>query len=78
MMGGKPEKAVEYLEKALELEKENTYIYLHLAEAYAAVGRKPEARKHLEHLLRMKPDSEYIVEYKESTEKAKKMLETRF
>ncbi len=78
MMGGKPEKAVEYLEKALELEKENTYIYLHLAQAYTAVGRKPEARKQLEHLLKMKPNPDYVVEQKETTEKAKKMLETRF
>jgi tetratricopeptide (TPR) repeat protein len=78
MMGGKPEKAVEFLEKALGLEKENTFIYLHLAEAYSAVGRKPEARKTLEHLLRMKPNPDYIVEYKESTTKAKKILETRF
>ncbi len=78
MMGGKPEKAVEYLEKALEIEKDNTYIYLHLAEAYAAVGKKPEGRRQLETLLKMKPNPDYIVEYKESVEKAKKLLDTKF
>jgi tetratricopeptide (TPR) repeat protein len=76
--GGKPEKAVEYLEKALQLEKENTYIYLYLGEAYLAVGRDAEARKQLEYLLKMKPNPEYMFEYKETTEKAKKLLETRF
>jgi tetratricopeptide (TPR) repeat protein len=76
--GGKPEKAVEYLEKALQLEKTNTYIYLNLAEAYLAVGRDAEAKKNLEYLLKMKPNPEYMFEYKETTERAKKLLETRF
>lgn len=78
MLGGKPEKAVEYLEKALTLNKENAYIYLHLAEAYLAVGRKVEARKQLEYLLKMTPNPNYLPEYKETTEKAKKLLETKF
>lgn len=76
--GGKAERAVEYLEKALEYEKENTYIYLHLAEAYLAVGKKAEAKKQLETLLKMKENPEYAVEYRETTDKAKKLLETKF
>ncbi len=75
---GKPEKAVEYLEKALEYEKDNTYVRLHLAEAYLAVGKKPEAKKQLDYLLQMKPAPGYEVEYKETTEEAKKILERRF
>lgn len=78
MIGGKPERAVEYLEKALELDKNNTYVYLHLAEAYLAVGKKAEAKKQLEHLLQMKPQPGYEVEYKETTDKAKELLEKRF
>jgi tetratricopeptide (TPR) repeat protein len=78
LTGGKAEKAVEYLEKALEYEKANTYIYLHLAEAYLAVGKKDEAKKQLDFLLKMKSDPEYAVEYKETTEQAKKLLETKF
>jgi tetratricopeptide (TPR) repeat protein len=78
LLGGKPEKAVEYLEKALTLNKENTYIYLNLAEAYLAVGRKPEAKKQLEQLLKMPPNPDYLPEYRETTEKAKKLLETKF
>lgn len=78
MMGGKPEKAVEYLEKALTFNKENTYVYLHLAEAYIAIGKKDEAKKQLEYLLKMKANPDYLPEYNETVEKAKKLLETKF
>ena len=76
--GGKPEKAVEYLEKALEISKDNAYLYLHLGEAYLAVNRNADARKQLEYVLKMKPNPEYLPEHKECMEKAKKLLETRF
>lgn len=78
LTGGSAEKAVEYLEKALEYEKENSNIYLHLAEAYLAVNKKAEARKQIDDILKMKPDPEYESEHKEVVEKAKKMLETKF
>lgn len=78
LFGGKPEKAVEYLEKGIELEPDNTYLRLHLAQAYLAVGKKPEAKKQLDFLLQMKTAPGYEVEYKETTEEAKKILERRF
>lgn len=78
LTGGKAEKAVEYLEKALELEKENSFIHLHLAEAYLAVNRDAEAKKQLDYLLQMKPDPDYLPEHKESTDKAKELLKTKF
>ena len=78
MIGGKPEKAIEYLKTALKLENDNTYLHLHLAEAYLAVGKKAEAKKQLDYLLQMKPQNGYAVEYKETTEKAKELLEKRF
>lgn len=78
IIGGKPEKAIEYLEKGLELEKDNTYLRLHLAEAYLATGKKAEAKKQLDALLQMKPAQGYEVEYKETTEKAKEILRKRF
>lgn len=78
MMGGKPEKAVELLEKALPLQDDNANVHLHLAEAYAAVGRKPEGRRQLEHLLKMTPNPEYAIEYREAADQAKKWLETKF
>lgn len=78
MFGGDAQKAIEYLEKALEIEKDNGYIYLHLAEAYLATGRRAEAKTQLQHILKMKPAPDYVIEYKEVSEKAKKLLETRF
>ncbi len=77
-LGGKPEKAVEYLEKGLKIEDDNSYLHLHLAEAYLAVGKKDEAKKQLEFILKMKPNPDYLPEYKETVEKAKKLLETKF
>jgi len=53
-------------------------LHLHLAEAYLAVKKEGEARKQLEHLLRMKPNPDFLIEGKESMEKAKKLLATRF
>jgi predicted Zn-dependent protease len=78
MTGGKAEKAVELLEKALETEKDNTGLRLHLAEAYLAVKKQGEARKQLDLLLQMKPNPDYVPEYNEDVSNAKKMLETRF
>lgn len=76
--GGTPEKAVEYLEKALAIEKQNTNIRLHLAEAYLAVDKDAEAKKQLEFLLRMKPNPEYLPEHKEAVKAAKKLLALKF
>ena len=78
LKGGSSEKAVEYLEKGLELASDNTNIRLHLAEAYLSVKRDNDARKHLDYLLRMEPDPEYIPEYREAVEKAKKLLQSNF
>lgn len=78
LKGGSAEKAVELLEKGLTLAGHNTNIRLHLAEAYLAVGRDADARKQLNHLLQMKPDPEYVPEYRECIEKAKKLIETNF
>lgn len=78
LTGGKSAKAVEYLEKALEIDKENTYLRLHLAQAYLAENRDAEARKQLDYLLKMKPNAEYLPEYEECVREAKKLLETKF
>ena len=78
LMGGKPEKAVEYLEKSLTLEKNNGDIHIHLAEAYLALKKEAEAKKQLEYVLQMKPHPEYMPEYEEQMDKAKQLLRTRF
>ncbi|HQZ95408.1 MAG TPA: TRAP transporter TatT component family protein [Pyrinomonadaceae bacterium] len=78
MLGGKAEKAVELLEKALETEKDNMNIHLHLAEAYLAVKKDGEARKQLEKVLSMKHNPDFLIECREAVEKAKKLLATKF
>ncbi|HRH42874.1 MAG TPA: tetratricopeptide repeat protein [Pyrinomonadaceae bacterium] len=78
LTGGSPEKAVEYLEKALTYEKENGYIYLHLAEAYLAVKKPAEAKKQLEFIFKIKRDPEFEVERIEVESEAKKLLNSRF
>jgi tetratricopeptide (TPR) repeat protein len=78
LKGGDAHKAVEYLEKGLQLAPDNTNIRLHLGEAYLAVKRDADARKQLDQLLAMKPDPEYMPEYRECVEKARKLIQTNF
>lgn len=78
LLGGKPEKAAEYLEKAISIEKNNTYLYLHLAQAYIATKQDEKAKKQLDHILKMSPDPAYIPEHKKAVQEARKMMETRF
>jgi tetratricopeptide (TPR) repeat protein len=78
LKGGDAQKAVEYLEKGQQLAPDNTNIKLHLSEAYLAVKRDADARKQLDQLLAMKPNPEYMPEYRECVAKAKKLIETNF
>jgi len=78
MLGGKPEKAIEYLEKALEIEKNNGDVRIHMAEALLALKKPAEAKKHLDHVLQMKPHPEYLPEYEQQVAKVKKILELNF
>lgn len=78
LTGGKAEKAVEYLEKALELERNNTNIRLHLAQAYLAADQDAKARQQLDHIIQMKPDPDYVREHAAALEQAKRLLKRRF
>ena len=78
LAGGKAEKAVEYLEKAITIDNDNSYLHLHLGEAYLAVNRKEDAKKQLEFVVNMKPNPDFLPEYNESTDEAKRLLKTRF
>lgn len=78
LVGGSPEKAIEYLEKGIKHEKDNTYLQLHLGKAYLAVDRDAEAKKQLEYVINMKPSPGYRAEYDECVAEAKKLLRTRF
>ncbi len=75
---GSAEKAVEYLEKGIEHEKQNSSLHLHLAEAYRALHKDAEAKKQLETVLKMPTPPDYGPEHTETVEKAKKLLADKF
>ena len=76
IVGGDPNKAVELMEKGLRFGEPNAFLHLHLAQAYAKVGKKEDARKQLTFILSMTPDQNYLPEYKEATNEAHKLLNT--
>lgn len=78
LMGGDPKEAVKNLEKGLRFGPDNALLHLRLAEAYLATGRKEDARKQLDVLLKMTPNPKYLPEHKEATEAGRKLLETQF
>ena len=73
--GGDPKKAVELMEKGLRFGEPNAFLHLHLAEAYMKVGRNDDARKQLNMILSMTPDQNYLPEYKETSDAARKLLD---
>ena len=75
VLGGDSAKAIEYLEKGVKLNPNNTPMRFHLAEAYEANNRDAEAKKQIETLMSITPDPKYIAEHKSTVEKAKKLLE---
>lgn len=74
-LGGDPKKAVELMEKGLRFGEGNAFLHLHLAEAYVKVGRTADARRQLNAIISMKPDQNYLPEYKEAVGEARKLLE---
>ena len=78
MLGGSAQKAADLLEKALQNEKNNANLHLHLAEAYLYLKRPADARKQLDAISQMKPTLGYEIEYRECLNESKKMLSTRF
>lgn len=78
LMGGEPQEGVKHLEKGLTFGADNSLLILRLAEGYLATGRKEDARKQLDTLMKMKPNPKYLPEHQEATEEAKKLLATKF
>jgi tetratricopeptide (TPR) repeat protein len=74
-MMGDPELAVQYLEKGLKIGPNNPLLRLRLAQAYARVNRRDEARKQLDAILKLTPDPNYLPEHKEASDEARKMLD---
>ena len=75
ILGGDPAKAVEYLEKGVKLNPNNTLMRYELAAAYEALDRPGEAKKQIETLMSITPDPKYVAEHKQAVEHAKKLLE---
>lgn len=73
MIGGDQQKAVEVMEKGLRVGNNNSLLHLRLAEAYIAVKRYDDARKQLEAINNLKPDPDYMPEYKETVAEAEKL-----
>ena len=78
LSGGKDEKAVEFLEKAIEIEKNNSNLRLHLAQAYLDIDKLDQAKTQLQYILKMQPDPDYIPEHQQNVTEAKRLLATRF
>ena len=78
LTGGSADKAVEYLEKGLALEKNNALLRLHLAQAYLAVKKDAQAKAQIDYILHMDPPTDYLPEYRDSVEQAKKLLHNNF
>lgn len=75
MLGGDKTKALEYLEKGVKHNPNNTVMRFHLAEAYEANDRPAEAKKQIETLMAITPDPKYTAEHKDAVENARKLLE---
>jgi tetratricopeptide (TPR) repeat protein len=78
LLGGDQQKAVQVLEKGLRYGENSSPYRLQLAKAYLAVKRKDDARKQLNALLEIKPDPEYLPEYRRASEEARKLLDKGF
>lgn len=75
---GESQKFLEAGEEAGKIASKVAPVRLHLGQAYLAVNRKEDAKKQLEYVLNMKPNPDFLPEYNESVEEAKKLLKTRF
>ena len=75
IMGGDYLKAIQYLEKGLKFGATNAFLRLELAEAYHAANRNGDAKKQIQFIQSLTPNPDYLPEYKEALEKAKRLEE---
>ena len=75
VLGGDSSKAMEYLEKGLKLNPNNTVMRYWLAQAYETNNRDAEAKKQIEMILTATPDPKYAPEHQDAVAKAKKLQE---
>ncbi len=74
-LGGDRQRALATLEQGLQYGSENSLLRLQLAKAYLANKRPADARVQLNYILAMKPDPEYLPEYKECVSEARELLQ---
>ncbi len=75
LLGGSTKRALETLETGLNFGgDQNSLFRLRLAEAYLANKRPADARQQANFILNMKPAPDYLPEYQESVEGARKVL----
>jgi tetratricopeptide (TPR) repeat protein len=75
ILGGDYQKAIEYLEKGVKVGGNNALLRVELARAYLEADRPGDARKHIDVMLKITPNPDYMPEYKEAVDKANKLLE---
>ncbi len=78
LFGGNRKRGIRSLEKALDIEPDNSLAKLFLAEAYLKEDRDDEARRLLEEILTMAPDEGYEFEFRENQEEARRLLSEHF
>ncbi len=75
LLGGSAKRALETLETGLNFGgDQNSLFRLRLAEAYLANKRPADARQQANFILNMKPAADFLPEYQESVEGARKVL----
>jgi Tfp pilus assembly protein PilF len=75
VLGGDSKQAIEYLEKGVKLNPNNTTMRAELAQAYAANHREADAKKQIEAIMSATPDPKYAPEHKAAVAKAQKLLQ---
>jgi predicted Zn-dependent protease len=73
VLGGDTAKAIEYLEKGVRLNPNNTVMRLDLAQAYAANNRNADAKKQIDAIMAATPNPQHMAEHKDAVAKAEKL-----
>lgn len=76
MLGGDPGRAVTTLESGLQYGNDNSLYHLRLAEAFAAVERKDDARKQIEFVKTMTPHPDFLPEHADAVKMANELAAT--
>lgn len=73
VLGGDSKQAIEYLEKGVKLNPNNTMMRAELAQAYIANHRDADAKKQIDAVMSATPDPQHVPEHKDALAKAQKL-----